>query len=207
VPVASLTPAERFAITLRCLTLAVVTRGAFGLSPRLIGLIVDRIRGIKQCFARIAARVAAGTYQPRRFAPRRPPAIRQPRPPNRLPRSFGWLQPLVPEAVQFRAQLEHLLRDPEMAALLAAAPASLARPLRSLCRMLRVDPPAILAPILAPPPAAEKSRPAPPPAAENTRPPPAPAAARSPPRPQPPAWMARRTRWTLTRIRGPAKPA
>ena len=181
--------------------------GGNRLTYLVIGLIVDRIRVINQGFRRLADRIAAGTYRPRRSSPRRTATGRKPRRQSPLPRHFGWLQPLVPEAVQFRAQLEHLLRDPEMAALLAAAPASLARPLRSLCRMLRVDPPAILAPILAPPPAAEKSRPAPPPAAENTRPPPAPAAARSPPRPQPPAWMPRRTRWTLTRIRGPAKPA
>jgi len=35
--------------------------------------------------------------------------------------------------------LRHLFTDPEISALLAAAPASLARPLRSLCRMLDVE--------------------------------------------------------------------
>ena len=128
------TPAERFANILRCLTQAVVVRSHFGLSSLLIGLIVDRIREIKQRFARLAALIREGKYVPRRFAPRRKPAETRPRPgpPNKLPRKFGWLLKLVPEAVGYRSQLEHLFRDPAFSALLAAAPTSLGRPLRSL---------------------------------------------------------------------------
>jgi hypothetical protein len=144
--------------------------GGDRLSYLLIGRIAGRILAIKQSVARLAARIAAGTYAPRRFARRRSPGVPRPRPPDTLPRTFGWLLPLVPEAVVFRAQLESLLQDPEMAGLLAAAPASLARPIRSLCWMLRVDPP----PILAPP------RPAAPPPAQA-------AAATPPPRRPPPA--------------------
>jgi hypothetical protein len=78
---------------------------------------------------------------------------------------------LLPPTNAYASQLEYLLRDPEMAALVAAAPASLGRPLRSLCRMLGLTPP----PILAPPP-----RPA--------KPKPAPAAPKPPKPPPPPDW-------------------
>ena len=132
----------------------------------LIALIVERLRRIKQRFAYLAARVGDGLYVPRRRAalPRRRPG--QPPPPrNPLPQKFGWLLPLVPDAVGYRSQLEHLFRDPEMVALLAAAPTAMRRPLRSLCWMLRLPPP----PILSPPP-----RPKPPrgPAAKREKPPP-----------------------------------
>jgi hypothetical protein len=50
----------------------------------------------------------------------------------------------VPEAVGYRSQLEAPFRDPAMAAPMAAAPASLSRPLRSLCRMPGLRPPPIL---------------------------------------------------------------
>jgi hypothetical protein len=186
-------PAERFATLLRWLGQAVAARsGGDRLSYALIGLIIDRIRGINQCFARLAARIRDGKYFSRRFAPRRPPVGDRHREPNKLPQTFGWLLKLVPEAVGSRSQLECLLRDPEFAALLAAAPASLGRPLRSLCRMLRVSPPEILAP---------PARPRPP-----RKTPPAPKTPPPPPRPQPPAWLRMppsRTRWTLARSCGP----
>jgi len=94
------------------------------------------------------------------------------------------LKPLLPDTNGFRAQLENLLRDPDMAELLAAAPASLGRPLRSLCWMLRLTPPPLTArprPPASPPPRAKPTK---------TRPPrqrPAPQArAKSPPAlPQP----------------------
>ncbi len=71
---------------------------------------------------------------------------------------------LLPETAAYGTQLQALCAAPEMAALLAAAPASLGRPLRSLCHMLGVRPP----PILAPPPRA-RPEPRPP----KVRPPPA----------------------------------
>jgi hypothetical protein len=182
---------------LRWLSQAVIAmHGGNRLTFQVIGPIIDRIRGIKQRFARLAARLAAGTYKPRRCTARGPRAAPNPRRKNPLPQKFGWLIPLVPEAVVFRAQLENLLRDPAMAALMAAAPDAMARPLRSLCWMLRVDPPAIL------PRPRPRKRAAPPP----KTPPPARAAPPAPPPPQP-AWMPRRTRWTMTRIRGSPRPA
>jgi len=195
VTVAPPTPAERFADILWYLAQAVVTRSAFGLSQPLINLIVTRIRDAKQAFARLAARIEAGTYAPRRRAstPPRPPAVQKPRPPpNPLARKFGWLLPLVPAAVASRGHLENLLRNPEMAALLAAAPGSLRRPIRSLCWMLRVEPPAILA-------LPRKPRPPRPPQDKPPRPRREPLPPYYPPTPpEAPAWMhgmPRLTRW------------
>jgi len=199
------TAAERFADILWYLAQAVVTRSAFGLSQVLIALIVTRIRDAKQAFARLAARIDAGTYAPRRRSstPPRPPAVQKPRPPpNPLARKFGWLPPLVPGAVVFGGQLETLLRDPGMAAILAAAPVSLRRPIRSLCWMLRVRPPDILArPAKPRPPREKKPRPR-----REKLPPPYP-----PTPPEAPAWMQNwprsATRWTPTRNRGSPRKA
>ncbi len=144
------TPAESFATLLRCLSLAVMAMmGGERLPLPLIGQIVDRIRRIKQRFATLAARIRDGRFTARPAATRRPRPGQPPPPKNPLPTTFGWLLKLVPEAVQYRGQLEILFQDAEMAALLAAAPTSMRRPLRSLCRMLGLPPP----PILAPPPA------------------------------------------------------
>ena len=191
-PIQPPTPAETFASILWCLAQAVVTRSAFGLSQPLIVLIITRIRDAKQAFARLAARIEAGTYAPRRRSatPPRPPAVQKPRPPpNPLARKFGWLMPLVPGAVVFGGHLDSLLRDPEMAELLAAAPVSLRRPIRSLCWMLRVEPPKILARPAKPRPPREKK----PRAKRETLPPYYP-----PTPPNMPAWWAdppRLTRW------------
>jgi hypothetical protein len=158
-------PAERFATLILWLSKAVTAQTGWGLSLQLIALITGRLRRISQRFAYIAARVAAGTYCARRRTapPRKRPG--QPPPQNKLPNAFGWLLPLEPQAVVYRSQLEHLLREPGMAALLAAAPAALRRPLRSLCWMLRVTPPPTLAlpPRPKPPrrPAAEPPAPSP----------------------------------------------
>ncbi len=60
-----------------------------------------------------------------------------------MPCGFGWLLRVTPEAASCASQLQHLLADPEMAALLAADP-SMGRVLRPLCRMLAVEPPQAL---------------------------------------------------------------
>jgi hypothetical protein len=195
VPVATPTPAERFATLLQWLGQAVAAMsGGDRLSYTLIALIIDRIRDINQRVARLAARIRAGRYAPRRGTTRRrPPAGRRYRQPNPLLKKFGWLLPLVPEAVGYRSQLEYLFRDAEVMALLAAAPASLRRPLRSLCWMLRVSPPPILAPPgAAPPQPAQAGGPEPPP--WPPAPPPLPA---SPAAPTP----------TFASARGPPLPA
>ena len=175
-------PGECFATLLRCLGHAVVAMmGGERLSLQVIALIMGRIREINQGFARLAARLAAGTYKPRRYHGRKAAAPR-PRRRSPVPQNFGWLLPLVPQAVQYRAQVEHLLlRDPAMAALIQAAPAPMARVFRPLCWMLRLEPP----PILARPRAnAAPQRPKTSPRSRRSPPPhrqPAPAATASPP--------------------------
>jgi hypothetical protein len=59
---------------------------------------------------------------------------------GRLPRGFGWLLPMVPHvAACYAGQLRTVLAEPEMVALLQAAPQA-RRLLGPLCRMLGVEP-------------------------------------------------------------------
>ena len=60
--------------------------------------------------------------------------------PFRLPTGHAWLLRLVPEAQSYADQLQSMLMEPEMAALLQSRP-GLDRLLRPLCRMLGVKPP------------------------------------------------------------------
>jgi hypothetical protein len=124
----------------------VVTRNLVGrLASPLLRLITDRLRGINQKFKRLADALAAGTYKPRRYHGRKPAAAAKPRQKSPLPLKFGWLLALAPELIGNRSQLQHLLQDPAMVALIAQAPAPMARILRPLCWMLRLEPPPILA--------------------------------------------------------------
>jgi hypothetical protein len=60
-----------------------------------------------------------------------------------LPREFGWVRTLLPETGQYAGVLRYLLRDPELAALLAKAPEA-GRTLRPLCHLLGVKTPEVL---------------------------------------------------------------
>jgi hypothetical protein len=146
VPTPSRTPLESFAIIRRCLIEAVAAQTGWGLALPLIALIVGKITAIGRRFANLAGRIGAGSYVPRRppATPRKAAADR-PRRPNPLPQTFAWLLRLVPGAAGFGGQLETLFRQPEMAALLAAAPEPTGRALRPLCWMLGVAPPPLLA--------------------------------------------------------------
>ena len=123
-----------------------------------------RLRRLAVRFEALAAKVRAGRLPAAPVARlRAPPLPQQYRLPGRpqtyrLPRGFGWLLRLVPETVAYGGQVEHLLADPKMTALLAASPQA-GRILRPLCHMLAIKPP----PALAAPPRAK--RPAPPAAA------------------------------------------
>ncbi len=99
-------------------------------------------------FEALARRVRAGgrvvatpRTRPASLAPPSPaphslaPRCRPPRP----PRGLAWLIRLAPDAAQLGGQLRHLLADPELASLLAAAPQA-GRILRPLCRMLGILP-------------------------------------------------------------------
>jgi hypothetical protein len=54
-----------------------------------------------------------------------------------MPRRFGWLQHLVPDTHMSAGRLSHLLQQPEMAAMFAAAP-QVGRIRRPLCQILGV---------------------------------------------------------------------
>ena len=180
-----------------------------GITQPVMALVHRRIQQNKFRIDRIVASIRAGTYKPRRPTgkprARASPGPRQPRPPSPLPQKFGWLLPLIParqgeywHANAERERLERLLNEPEMATLLETAPTALGRPLRSLCWMFGLKPPAILAP-----PRSAQPRPAKPkPAAKPRAPRPPPLPSRPPSRPDAPAWMqnwpgsARRSRKT-----------
>ncbi len=60
-------------------------------------------------------------------------------------RQFGWLEQVLPDVAMLRGNLLSQLRDPAMVALIQAAPVPLIPPLRSICWMLKLKPPPILA--------------------------------------------------------------
>lgn len=101
----------------------------------LILLICARLRRITARFASLAARYAAGTLRPLRTPATEPRATGPHLPPPRdpLPRGYAWLIPLVPGAASYGSQLQYLLSQPEMAAMIAAVP-RMATLLRPLCR-------------------------------------------------------------------------
>ena len=167
------TPAERLRLLLNWLVRAVDSRAHTGqLARPLVALIVHRLILMRQAIARAIARMAAGKISPRKSGGPRPG--RKAGTPNRFPTSPAWLIKLVPETAAGASQLRHLFTDPEISALLAAAPASLARPLRSLCRMLDVEPPLPPPPRPARPPKPARARtaqnPAPKPPSRSGRP-------------------------------------
>jgi hypothetical protein len=200
-PTAPRTPAEWLAAIVLRLGLVVDGHSMWGTLARPLALLIlTRIRLINQRFRRIADSVREGRYVFRVIAAAPGRGATKPRPPSELPHKFGWLLKLLPEAAGHRAQLEHLFRDAEMVALLEAAPASLGRPLRSLCWMLALPPPKILAPP-ARPPKPPKPRPA-----KVAKPPPLPPIGPPPPHPDAPWWLRMppsRTRWLPSRSRSP----
>jgi hypothetical protein len=141
--------------------LAVVAR-RFLREPHLIGLSVplyNRLSRAVQRFGRVMARLAAGrpprpagVARMQRSEIRDLPTADRPAPArDPLPRGRDWLvRELGWEAAGFGSQLEHMLREPEIAALLAASPAA-CRILRPLCRMLAVHDDAL-------PPAPKRAR-------------------------------------------------
>ena len=180
------TPAERFACIIDGLCRAVAARG--GGRDRLAGplviLIWSRLRGLADRVTALAARIAVGRH--RRVLSRRSPRPAPRRPAQRrLPHGHAWLIPLVPQASAYGSQVQHLLTDPEFAALVDAAP-QMRRLLRPLCRMLGVRLPPPPPPIPTPPAAIDGATPQPA-VASAPRPPPADAPPPADPPPSPAA--------------------
>ena len=121
------------------LGLAAVVARRFLREPRLVGLTVllwqklsRAVRRIERAVSR-PARVQAKrrSAQPRGKAPVLAGSVRLPGGRNWLVRELGY------EAVAYGLQLQHLLNEPAMQAILANVPA-IARVLRPICRMLGV---------------------------------------------------------------------
>jgi hypothetical protein len=133
-------------------------------SVAVITLLWSYLHRVEKRFAALARRVEAGgaAGAPARtsaasLAPRLPqfgpPCPRRPG----LPTKFCWLILLVPyHAACIAGQVRHLLMDPEMAALFAAAPQA-GRIFRPLCRMLGIAPERGLPPGLFRPPVPRRS--------------------------------------------------
>jgi hypothetical protein len=138
--------AKTFGLIIDGLRRAAAVRMAADPSVRPPLLLVHAWLGrLVQRFAALVARAEAGTLRPPR---RRPPRERPPRePPPRWPKSFAWLIRMLPyQAACFGSQLQHQFSQPEMIALIEAAPQA-GRILRPLCRMLAIDlPPALRLP-------------------------------------------------------------
>jgi hypothetical protein len=148
----------------------------------LILLTVARLRHLLARFTKLAARAEAGKLRPLRPRTVRPRAATPPEAPSPppdptpkpkpagqperlLPRKFGWLIRFVPyEAACFGSQLQHQFSQPEMMALIEAAPQAAGRILRPLCWMLAIP----LPPSLRLPPRPRKPRPPKPPRPERT---------------------------------------
>ena len=135
---------DRFTTSLDGLWRAVVARSVRGiLAGPLILLIWCRVRRISVALQALALRVQAGRGT-RRFLGRRASArpagvVGQAGGMRGLPRRVGWLLSLVPyEAACFAGQVQTVLGEPEMVALLAVSPQA-RRILAPLCGMLGLD--------------------------------------------------------------------
>ncbi len=154
-------PAERFATLTESVARALAAEGLrLGLVAPWLALVWCKLRSTGARILRIAAALEAGTLRltPPRPLPPLPPRTgdASPRPDHakarrkEIPQGFGWLLRRVTALSFGRSQLEYLLAEPDMAALIAAAP-PIAHHLRPICRMLGVKPPPGLFPARRPP--------------------------------------------------------
>ena len=135
------------------LTQTVLARAPSGVMPHwMLQAFQLRVSRIGQVMAGLLLAMQAGTLRNRRSpAPggTRKPAARSGIPTMRLPGQYGWLvKKLAWHVTGFGSQLQHLLADPEMQALLEVSPRAV-RTLKPLCRMLMIPLP--LPPVPTPP--------------------------------------------------------
>jgi len=178
------TPIERFSAVINFLFMAVDShrignQGGWIPVPLMI-LIQMRFYHIRHRFRCLAERILAGRIYRRTPSARRRSGGPQPGRKNPLPTRSLWLTRLIRmEAAAAAWQVRSLLADPEMTALMAAAPGPMWRAIRPLCWMLGVEKPAILVrPKVTPP--------RDPPSGPPSGPPAAPALAAAPPPPKAP---------------------
>ena len=152
------TDADTLPAAYRCLLMieALIECVVTGLYSGISGPMVIRIW---KRLTLITRGLSIAVSRPIRLAPidRQPPACQhrsrpstseQPFNPYRLPTSHAWLVKLIPETQACADQLQAVLSEPEMVALLQTRP-GLNRLLRPLCRMLGIQPPS--APLADPP--------------------------------------------------------
>jgi hypothetical protein len=162
------TAAEGFAAFVRWLFEVVVTVTLGRTSHATVASpLLHRLKAFRDIVAHVAERVASGKYRPRppstqkRKAPLTPP--KPPKLPDPACRKFGWLAEVLKErAPGCRGQFSYMLQAPGMQALMETAPATMRRPINSICWMLGMQPPAVLARPKKPrPPREKKPRPKP----------------------------------------------
>ena len=161
------TLADRFALVATGLRDLLAARMAKSDTLRpLLMLLWSRLHRVERRIATLAARFAAG--QPVAPRPRSParntPSARPAKRALRLPRRAAWLIAHTSEAAAYAEHFRQLLQEPEMAALLQAAP-QLKGQLRPVLRVLMLDLPEPLAlprrPRKPKPPRPRKPRPEP----------------------------------------------
>ena len=141
-----LTATDRFACILKGLREVVADLGGRRLiTGALVLLIWTRLGRIAEKFAVLAERIQAGKLPAsapvRTRAVSAPASPRPARPKPEHETGFAWLIRLGGHHAAGRAsQLQYLLSDPEMVALISAAPQQMGRLLRPLCWMLGIKP-------------------------------------------------------------------
>jgi hypothetical protein len=146
------TLSDRFASIIEGLLRALTTQGRESrLCGALLTLLHKRLLRTRNRFTVLAARVRDGALPevaPARHQTQSQEARPRPSsPPALLPRGFGWIIRMVPKpwlVNHWRAQLNEMLDDPELVAIVAVAP-QMGRELRPLCHMLAIEPPPALA--------------------------------------------------------------
>jgi len=198
-------PVERFRAWLGGLIMDIGGRvGWGGITQQACILVNRRLMANKRRIYEIIDRLRAGTFRPRRGSSAPRPGNRGPRPPEPIPQTFGWAADLLPkDEGPFRNALLRLLQEPEMIALIQAAPGPLGRPLRSFCWMFRLRPP----PVLARPRKPKAAQPPPEAAAAPASPEAGPPRAPAPQPPPPPSRAAPASRKPPARARGSPLPA
>jgi hypothetical protein len=163
----------RFALIMAGLMQAVAEKIAdYPWTAPMVMYVWRRLHRINAVFQAVAALIAAGKLPPERVCRPRLPRLHPPvpaRPDPETPRPvwtlfrsqrFAWLCGAVPSlarrfgAAQFGSQLQYLLADPEMMALIAASP-RMRRTLRPLLWMLGIEASLLRPPPPLPPPVVE----------------------------------------------------
>jgi len=131
-----------------------------GMEAALAWVVWHRVRVLGERLIALAARVQAGRLPRRRTATPHPGfgPLHGPKPQGEreksaevaasgvrlaLPRGFGWIRKMLPEAAQFAGVIQYMLRDPEVAGLVEKSPQA-RRILRRLCNLLGVNAPEFL---------------------------------------------------------------